>query len=68
MRDPEFAAKFIEEFADRIFYGIDSCTFNRDTFPYTFDAWLTKMVEDKMVSQENYEKIIRKNAERILGI
>ena len=68
MRDPEYAAKFMEEFSDRIFYGIDSCTYDRDTFPYTFDAWLTKMVEDKMLSQETYEKIIRRNAEKILGI
>lgn len=68
MRDPEYAAEFMEEFSDRIFYGIDSCTYDRDTFPYTFDAWLTKMVEDKMLSQETYEKIIRRNAEKILGI
>ena len=68
MRDPEYAAKFMEEFSDRIFYGIDSCTYPRDTFQYTFDAFLTKMVEDKMLSIENYEKIVRKNAEKILGI
>ena len=67
-RDPEFAAKFMEEFSDRIFYGIDACTYDEDDHPYTFDAFLTKMVEDKMLSQENYEKIIRKNAERVLGI
>jgi len=68
MRDPDFAAGFIEEFADRIFYGIDSCQYNIDTFPYTFDAWLTEMVEKQMISKENYEKIIRRNAERMLGI
>jgi len=67
MRDPEYAAKFMAEFADRIFYGADVCsTFN--TFQYDFDAFLTKMVADGMLSQENYEKIIRKNAVKLLGL
>lgn len=67
MRDPEFAAKFMDEFSDRIFYGTDVCAF-RQTFQYDFDAFLTKMVSDGMLSQENYEKIIRKNAAKLLGI
>nr|MBQ4320503.1 amidohydrolase family protein [Clostridia bacterium] len=68
MRDPEYAAKFMEEFSDRIVYGIDVCTYSTNTFQYTFDEFLTKMVEDKMLSAENYEKICRSNAERILGL
>ena len=67
MRDPEYAAKFIEEFSDRIYYGTDVCNANA-TFQYDFDMFLTKMVEDKMISRENYEKIIRKNAEKLLGL
>lgn len=67
MRDPEYAAKFIGEFADRIYYGTDVCN-TASTFQYDFDVFLTKMVEDKMISRDNYEKIIRKNAEKLLGI
>ena len=67
MRDPEFAARFMEEFADRIFYGADVCSVS-NTFQYDFDAFLTKMVSDGMLSQENYEKIIRKNAVKLLGL
>lgn len=67
MRDPEFAAKFIEEFADRIFYATDVCAVT-NTFQYTFNDFLNKMVADGMISQENYEKIIRKNAVKILGL
>ncbi|MBQ6698174.1 MAG: amidohydrolase family protein, partial [Oscillospiraceae bacterium] len=67
MRDPEYAAKFIEEFSDRIYYGTDVCNVNA-TFQYDFDMFLTKMMEDKMISRENYEKIIRKNAEKLLGL
>ena len=67
MRDPEYAAKFIEEFADRILYGADVCaTFN--THQYVFDEFLTKMVKDGMISQTNYEKIIRGNAIKLLNL
>jgi len=67
MRDPEYAARFMEEFSDRIFYGADVCSVS-NTFQYTFDAFLTGMVADGMLSQENYEKIIRKNAAKLLGL
>ena len=67
MRDPEYAAKFIEEFADRIMYGADVCAVN-NTFQYDFDAWLDKMVADGMISAENYEKIVRGNAIKLLGL
>ena len=67
MRDPEYAARFMEEFADRIFYACDVCSVT-NTFQYTFDAFLTKMVSDGMLSQENYEKIVRKNAVKLLGL
>lgn len=67
MRDPEYAARFIEEFADRILYGCDICaTFN--THPFVFDAWLDKMLADGMISMENYKKIVRENAIKILKL
>lgn len=65
MRDPEFAAKFIEEFSDRILYGCDICA-PSNTHPFPFDEFLDKMVEDKMISEENYRKIVRENALKIL--
>ncbi len=43
MRDPEYCAKFIEEF------------FN-------------KMLNNKMISLENYNKFVRLNAEKLLGL
>ena len=67
MRDPDYAARFVEEFADRIFYATDVCAVT-NTFQYTFNDFLNKMVADGMISQENYEKIIRKNAEKVLGL
>jgi predicted TIM-barrel fold metal-dependent hydrolase len=67
MRDPEYAARFIEEFSDRLMYGCDICaTYN--THPFEFDVWLEKFREDKMISEENYYKFVRGNAERLLGL
>lgn len=67
MRDPEYAARFMEEFADRILYATDVCS-TTNTFQYTFNDFLTKMVADGMLSRENYEKIVRRNAAKLLGL
>jgi len=67
MRDPEYAAKFIEEFADRLLYGADVCAVD-NTHQYVFDAWLDKMVADGMISAENYEKIVRGNIIKLLNL
>ncbi len=66
-RDPEFAAKFMEEFADRIFYGCDICAVNNRSV-YDFDQFLTEMCESGMLSKENYKKIVRDNAIRLLNL
>jgi len=66
-RDPEYAAKFVEEFSDRIMFGIDICaTFN--THMYEYEELLKKFREDKMISEENYYKFVRGNAERLLNL
>ena len=67
MRDPEHAAKFMEEFSDRIMYGCDICT-KGNTHQYDFDAFLTQMVETGALSMENYKKIVRENAIRVFKI
>jgi len=67
MRDPEYAAKFLTEFQDRIYYGADVCI-PTQTNMYDFDKFFTNMVETGMITREVYEKIIRKNAVKLLGI
>ena len=67
MRDSEFAAKFIEEFSDRILYGCDICSVS-NTKVYEFDDFLTQMRENAMISEENYRKIVRENAVKLLGL
>ena len=67
MRDPEFTAKFLNEFSDRVYYGADVCA-ARQTFQYTFLEYLESLVKDNSISQEIYEKIMYKNAEKLLGL
>ena len=67
MRDREHAAKFIEEFSDRVMYGCDICA-KVNTFPFTFDEFLSSMRESGEISEENYVKLVRGNAVRLLQL
>ena len=67
MRDREHAARFIEEFSDRLMYGCDICA-KINTFPFDFDAFLTNMRKSGEISEENYRKIVRDNAARLLKL
>ena len=67
MRDREYAAKFIEEFSDRLFYGCDICMSGME-FPFRFDAFLSSMRASGEISEANYYKIVRGNAEKLLEI
>ena len=64
MRDPEFTAKFITEFSDRIYYGADVCA-PTQTFQYDFLAYLENLCNTNCISQEDYEKVMYKNAEKL---
>lgn len=67
MRDREHAAKFIEEFSDKIMYACDICT-PANKFMFPFDEFLTSMRESGEISEANYRKIVRENAIRILKL
>ena len=67
MSDAEYTAKFIEEFSDRIFFGTD-VTSPGKVYPQNLDNFLINLCDNGMISRENYEKIIRKNAEKLLGL
>ena len=67
MRDREHAARFIEEFSDRMMYGCDICM-QGQTFPFDFDAFLESMRESGEISEASYRKIMRENAIRLLNL
>ena len=65
MRDPEFGLKFLETYADRLFFATDMV--NTDmVFP--LGAWLDEQVENGILSKDTYEKICYKNAQRVFGL
>ena len=65
MRDPAFGLAFLEKYADRLFFATDMV--NTDmVFP--LGAWLDEQVASGKLSREAYEKICRKNAERVFGL
>ncbi len=67
MRDREHAARFVEEFSDKLMYGCDICMHGQG-FPFRFDAFLTSMRESGEISEANYRKLVRGNAQRLLGL
>ena len=66
-RDPDYAAGFLTEFADRIFYGCDICASFND-HPARLNAFLDSLAESGALSRGTYEKICHGNAERLLGL
>ena len=65
VRDPDFGIRFLETYADRLFFATDMVN-NEMVFP--LGSWLDEQAACGHLSQEAYEKICYKNAERIFGI
>ena len=65
MRDPAYAYRFIEEFADRLLFGTDICS-PKNVFKLS--SWLDESLMNGCISQENYNKICRENALKLLGL
>lgn len=68
MRDPDFTERFIAEFPDRILYGCDICVSATAWEMHDFNTFLTKMREDGRISEDNYYKLVRGNAIKLLKL
>lgn len=64
-RDPDFGAKFLTEFADRMFFGSDIVS---PTMEVGIIGLLNQWRDEGRITQEVYEKIAYKNAEKFLGL
>ena len=64
-RDEEHAAKFMTEFADRIYYGCDICA-PGNTQSYHLNDLLDRLSDSGMISEETLRKICYENAEKLL--
>ncbi len=67
MRDADYAVAFLEEFSDRILFGIDMCTPGSDV-PYLLGNFLLELVNAGRLSPETYKKIVRDNAVKLLDL
>lgn len=58
MRDPAFGYHFLEEFQDKLFFGLDYCNLGNY---FELSAFLDEGVENGRISQKAYNKICREN-------
>lgn len=71
LRDKDYALQFIEEFSDRIMYGTDLITYpvNIEDSPlFKLSSFFDTSLDQGLLSEENYLKIVRENAIRILKL
>jgi hypothetical protein len=64
-RDKEYAARFCEEFQDRLFFGTDICAPDTEVL---LDGLLKKLRDDGAISETAFGKIARENAAKLLGL
>lgn len=64
-RDPEFGYAFLEEFQNRLFWGTDIAN---DPQELPVVDYFRNVKAKKLISEEAYEKITWRNANRLLGL
>ena len=68
MRDREYAAAFMTEFQDRLFFGTDICAPANFDFVQNYIRFLMEMRDSGEISAEVFEKIARGNARKLFAI
>lgn len=64
-RDPAFTYQFVDEFQDRLLLGLDHTDVELD---FQHIEWLTQARDDGHISGEALEKILWRNANRLIGL
>jgi len=64
-RDPDYGVKFLNEFQDRLMFGLDICAPEGGT---PLVDLLTDWRDSKKISEEVFQKVARENAIRLLGL
>lgn len=64
-RDPEYAAKFLMEFQDRLCFGTDICYFKQEI---RLPEFLIKLKDKKKITEKAFLKIARENAIRVFEL
>jgi hypothetical protein len=68
MRDREYAAKFMTEFQDQLYFGTDICSTRNFDFARNYISFLLEMRDNGEITAEVFEKIARGNARKLFGI
>ena len=64
-RDPDYAATFLNEFQDRLFFGTDICAPDTRT---PLAGFLRQLHDDGKIGETVFRKVARENAVRELGL
>ncbi len=64
-RDPAFGIRFLEEFQDRLYFGTDIAS---DPQELEGVPYFRKLKQERLISDEAFEKIAWRNAARLLGL
>lgn len=64
-RDPEFTWGFLDEFQDRLLLGLDHTDVSHD---FQHIEWLTAARDEGKITTEVLEKILWRNADRLIGL
>ena len=65
-RDPDYAAKFLTEFQDRLFFGLDIC--RPDGYVSPLGDFLRGLFLGGRIDEAVFRKVARGNAETLLGL
>jgi predicted TIM-barrel fold metal-dependent hydrolase len=69
MRDRAYAVRFLEEFQDRLLFGLDICSPEGERRLHRGpDVFLQDLLAKGEISETVFRKVARGNAERILGV
>ncbi len=68
MRDPEYAVRFLTEFQDRLFFGMDICEPPAPDAPNRLADFLQDLRAKDAISETVFRKVARENAVRVLGL
>ena len=66
-RDPDYAARFLTEFQDRLFFGTDICCPQMTNFGRLYE-FLPQLRDEGKITNEVFEKVAFRNAKRVLGL
>lgn len=66
-RDPEYAVKFLNEFQDKLMFGLDICSPPKPELP-RLQLFLNELKDSGKISQVVFDKVMSGNAVRLLGL